>query len=126
MRKAGEMWLPVQSYTLSALLQLQRAPRLAEVCQRVGEMGGPAFIVIIYIAGGLLMRMATLLKRPNSNGNFSSPGNNAFATPASVASQHSLEDEETLLLDPQVWDGNLPWPAWDFTVLSLTSHRGAW
>ncbi len=51
MRKAGEMWLPVQSYTLSALLQLQRAPRLAEVCQRVGEMGGPAFIVIIYIAG---------------------------------------------------------------------------
>ena len=41
-------------------------------------------------------------QRPTSNGNFGSPGNNAFGTPASVASQHSLEDEETLLLDPQV------------------------
>ncbi len=41
-------------------------------------------------------------QRPTSNGNFGTPGTNAFATPNSVASQHSLEDEETLLLDPQV------------------------
>ena len=41
-------------------------------------------------------------QRPSANGNFGTPSGGAFATPASVASQHSLEDEETLLLDPQV------------------------
>ena len=41
-------------------------------------------------------------QRPTSNGNYGTPGGNAFATPASMASQHSIEDEETLLLDPQV------------------------
>lgn len=48
----------------------------------------------------------------SANGPFSSPGNsNPFATPASVTSHHSLEDEETLLLDPQ--------------VLLLTSHMAS-
>lgn len=38
-----------------------------------------------------------------ANGPFNSPGtSNPFATPASVTSHQSLEDEETLLLDPQV------------------------
>ena len=41
-------------------------------------------------------------QQPSANGNFGTPSGGAFATPASVASQHSLEDEETLLLDPQV------------------------
>ena len=41
-------------------------------------------------------------QRPSANGNFGTPSGVTFATPASVASQHSLEDEETLLLDPQV------------------------
>ena len=41
-------------------------------------------------------------QRPTSNGNYGTPGGNAFATPASMTSQHSIEDEETLLLDPQV------------------------
>ncbi|BDA45618.1 Myosin-17 [Coccomyxa sp. Obi] len=37
-----------------------------------------------------------------ANGPFNSPGtSNPFATPASVTSHQSLEDEETLLLDPQ-------------------------
>ncbi|EIE22795.1 hypothetical protein COCSUDRAFT_47698 [Coccomyxa subellipsoidea C-169] len=41
-------------------------------------------------------------KSSSANGPFASPGNsNPFATPASVTSHHSLEDEETLLLDPQ-------------------------
>ena len=39
-----------------------------------------------------------------ANGPYGTPphGANAFGTPASGASQHSFEDEETLLLDPQV------------------------
>ena len=41
-------------------------------------------------------------QRPSANGNFGTPSGGAFATPSSAASQHSLEDEETLLLDPQV------------------------
>jgi hypothetical protein len=38
-----------------------------------------------------------------ANGPYGTPpvGANAFATPASAASHHSFEDEETLLLDPQ-------------------------
>ena len=38
------------------------------------------------------------------NGPYGTPphGAHAFGTPASNASQHSFEDEETLLLDPQV------------------------